>query len=675
MTDAPNCCRDGWRLIFAGSRFTTDAESRYAPIEGEALAIAYALEKCKMFTLGCNDLTVATDHKPLIKILGDCSLDNIKNPRLFSRKEKTLRYKYMIKHVPGAWHQAPDACSRQPKEKAAKLSTLSTDAEYDDSLAINACTESIISATLSGSRPYQHNELRAITLERVKDAARNDPESIALTQLLENGFPDDASTLPDCIRPYWKVRHGLSNHDGITLYEGRIVIPASLRAEVLDGLHSAHQGVVGMKARASCSIYWPGLGSAITNRRAQCKVCNTIAPSQPAEPMTPSPAPSYPFEMTVADYFNLKGIIYLVYADRYTGLVTIAKCPTHKNDGNHLKMELRTLFSIYGAPSEMASDGGQPFASYNVQQFLNDWDVKWRKSSAYYPQSNGRAELAVKTAKRILQENTAPNGDLQTERVTRALLQYRNTPIQGLNVSPAQLLFGRTLRDHLPSLPSSLDIRSEWQMLSEDRERALAKRHLQSIVRYNEHTKPLPQLSIGETVSVQNQTGSHPNRWDKTGMITEIGDHNNYWVRLHGSGRCTMRNRRFLRQIIPFCADVNQSHSLPVPNVTLPVSNNAANPASKSTPTSPQYKAAVVPPPTPPSLPPLLDNELHTTAEPVTSPSQPAVQAPDPDPAPQTSQELINPPLRRSGRIRRPPHKLSMNFRGKSHDYNSYCRD
>ena len=39
-------------MIFAGSRFTTPAESRYAPVEGEALAVANALEKSRMFIMG-----------------------------------------------------------------------------------------------------------------------------------------------------------------------------------------------------------------------------------------------------------------------------------------------------------------------------------------------------------------------------------------------------------------------------------------------------------------------------------------------------------------------------------------------------------------------------------------------------------------------------------------------
>ena len=316
MTDAPNCCNGGWHLVFAGSRFTTDAESRYAPIEGEALAVSYGLEKSRMFTLGCSDLLVVTDHKPLVKILGDSALDTIKNPRLFSIKEKTLLYKFSIKHVPGTWQCAPDACSRQPTTSLTSTLTSNIQSTNDESDCTSRRTNGYVESYLRAAIAND-DSLQAITIERIKEASQSDPECIALTQQIQQGFPADQSSLNSVIRPYWKIRHYLSNHDGVTLYDGRIVVPSSLRKEILECLHSAHQGVVGMKARAQSSVYWPGLSNAITNRRAQCKTCNSIAPSQPAEPMHPSPAPSYPFEMTVADYFMLKGITYLVYADRY----------------------------------------------------------------------------------------------------------------------------------------------------------------------------------------------------------------------------------------------------------------------------------------------------------------------------------------------------------------------
>ena len=118
----------------------------------------------------------------------------------------------------------------------------------------------------------------------------------------------------------------------------------------------------------------------------------------------------------VADHFHLQGHQYLLYADRYTGWVTIAKCDPLQNNASSLSRELRTLFGIYGAPVELATDGGQPFASHSVQHFLKQWGVSWRVSSAYYAQSNGRAEVAVKTAKRLLLDNMTPTGGLDTDR-------------------------------------------------------------------------------------------------------------------------------------------------------------------------------------------------------------------------------------------------------------------
>ena len=67
----PFCCNCGWKVTLVGSRFTHAAESRYAPIEGEALAVADALDKARYFVLGCEDLIIAVDHKPLLKISGD----------------------------------------------------------------------------------------------------------------------------------------------------------------------------------------------------------------------------------------------------------------------------------------------------------------------------------------------------------------------------------------------------------------------------------------------------------------------------------------------------------------------------------------------------------------------------------------------------------------------------
>ena len=66
-----------------------------------------------------------------------------------------------------------------------------------------------------------------------------------------------------------------------------------------------------------------------------------------------------------------------------------------------------------------------------------------------------------------------------------------------------------------------------------------------------EHTKCLPPLKVGDHVRVQNQSGPNPTKWDKTGVVVEVRQFDQYVVRIDGSGRVTLRNRRFLRKYIP----------------------------------------------------------------------------------------------------------------------------
>ena len=51
--------------------------------------------------------------------------------------------------------------------------------------------------------------------------------------------------------------------EGILTFKGRVVIPREQRGQVLEDLHTAHQGVTNMLARATFLVWWPGLTSDI----------------------------------------------------------------------------------------------------------------------------------------------------------------------------------------------------------------------------------------------------------------------------------------------------------------------------------------------------------------------------------------------------------------------------
>lgn len=104
----PFCCIEGWKNTLVGNRFTSTAESWYSLVEGEALAVMDALKKVYYFVIGCDNLVIAVNHKPLLKHFGDRSFKNITNAWLYNLKEKTLHYKFKMLYLPGAKHCAPD---------------------------------------------------------------------------------------------------------------------------------------------------------------------------------------------------------------------------------------------------------------------------------------------------------------------------------------------------------------------------------------------------------------------------------------------------------------------------------------------------------------------------------------------------------------------------------------
>ena len=87
------------------------------------MAIAWGLEQTRYFTQGCQNLVVVTDHKPLTKIFGDRTLDEIYNTRLFRLKQRTLPWRFRVEYLPGKTNLAADAASRYPAPDT-DLSTL-----------------------------------------------------------------------------------------------------------------------------------------------------------------------------------------------------------------------------------------------------------------------------------------------------------------------------------------------------------------------------------------------------------------------------------------------------------------------------------------------------------------------------------------------------------------------
>jgi hypothetical protein len=176
---------------------------------------------------------------------------------------------------------------------------------------------------------------------------------------------------------------------------------------------------------------------------------------------------------------------------------------------------------------------------------MKDWDITHRTSSAYFPHSNIRAETAVQFSKRMLQDSVSRAGSINNDKFVNAILQYPNTSHQDCRRSPAQMVFGRTLRDHIPCLPYKYAANTDWCVSQELKEWMMTKSREVDGEKLARNTRHLQNLPIGTPVAIHKQSGRYPTKWDKTGVIMEVRPHKQIVAKVDGRRRLTIRNRRF----------------------------------------------------------------------------------------------------------------------------------
>ena len=437
-----------------------------------------------------------------------------------------------------------------------------------------------------------------------------------------------------------------------------------------------------MQEHSRHRLFWPGLDAALRLTRARCADCNNRAPSQSEEPLMISTTPEFPFQSTATDLFHYQGHKLFLYVDRFTAWLEIALTP--KSDASSVIDNLRRWFTTFGVPMILASDGGPPFDSAMYLKFLQDWGIQRRLSSSYFPRSNGRAELGVKSGKRLLMANLDTTGSLDKDSVSRALLTYRNTPLQDCSISPAELLYGRTLRDHLPMSPQhQMSVLPKWKEIRNAREAVLSSRMIERAEESSQTRNPLKALNPGQHVLIQNGEGRK--RWDRSGLVVQALPYRQYRVKYDGSGRLQIRNRQHLKAFIP----PSTPNLYPTaPSIIIPDDNTPA-PALASTPIRSTPNRNNVPlswhaSPTPPinNAVPGPQNQMI----PSTAPDTPNIAPPPATTGPQNNETLIPVPhqnpdlsqtipydmtehldLRRSSRNRNPPTRLSPKLKGKTH--------
>ena len=225
-----------WALVQAGSRFLTEAESRYAVIELELLTISWAVAKCGIFLAGLSHFRIISDHHPLVPILNSHRLDEIENPRLQRLKIRLMGYNFTAEWRKGKLNNAPDALSRYP---VSVPSLQDMHAECD----VRSNPEPSIAELRVAANEGKEN----VHMKEVRRYAERDPVYQVVKKMVLKGFPAHRSQMPEECRRFWSVREHLTVDDDLIVYGCRLLIPLEMRHQTLAHLHESHQGVVRTK--------------------------------------------------------------------------------------------------------------------------------------------------------------------------------------------------------------------------------------------------------------------------------------------------------------------------------------------------------------------------------------------------------------------------------------------
>ena len=144
----------------------------------------------------------------------------------------------------------------------------------------------------------------------------------------------------------------------------------------------------------------------------KCDTCRKYQTSNTRKTLMSHEIPARPWQKVGTDLFSLENKNYLVTVDYFSNFWEIDSL----GQGTSVKTVIRKLkahFTRYGCPETVVSGNGPQYASVEFATFFKEWDFEHTPSSPGNSQSNGQAESAVKTAKKLLRKAIDTNSDVQ----------------------------------------------------------------------------------------------------------------------------------------------------------------------------------------------------------------------------------------------------------------------
>ena len=424
-----------WRPVNHTSRAKTGAEMHYGKVDGESLGILTGIKSNKMYLYG-RHFQVVVDHEPLCTMYNQHSREV--TVRVAKHKSKLLDFDFEVIYQPGATNPCDWAsrCPPPPRSYTAEEREELGVEDEEENQEIMVCRMEELTDAVTVPVLQRHTKADKDIQKLVEDIKKGRLRE----ELRSSGYKE-------CFQE-------LSVHEDMLMRGDRVVIPRSLRADVLQAAHLGHPGKESMIRQLRQSCWWPRLSTDVKEFQESCVPCLAAVDSNTTPPMQTRETPDRPWQHCSADYKGPIGGKYYfhVLIDNYSRWPEVAMVTS--TEFGKLQDKLEDSFILHGIPDSITHDNGPCYNSGDWIKFARKWGFDARPCTPEHPQANGIAERFMGVLVKVVHAAVANDQDPRVE-VRRRLLNYRNTPHPSTGKTPAELMMRRQIKTRVPVLMKS----------------------------------------------------------------------------------------------------------------------------------------------------------------------------------------------------------------------------